>query len=267
MSRVILTCLVAFVLFLAVVGEAYADDVILPTGHMFFKPERLSVSTPIMTDIVSEGLDTSQRVSASGYAAIKSAGYSVVGRYLEITPDTGAPTYGAKVYFLTPDELYRAIDKEVGVFLIFEWGYSTKYIPSGYKAGVRDATIAQNALSKLNLPWSTVVYYSLDRATRISQANINEYFRGIRDTVSTSAYVGCYGSKAQLVALKKLDYISYLWHARWLDNNPYPLTWEQGWGCHMYQSTAIIRRGGVYCDQNWSFINNIGQIQPWISTE
>lgn len=206
---------------------------------------------------LSDGLDTSQRISDWGYETISNSNYKFVGRYLEISPDVGAPTWGGKIYYLTENEMGFAWENNVDIFLIFEWCLGRSRLPSGYSNGFEDATIAVNSLKKLGLPETTVVYYSLDAAPgRVSQYNINEYFRGINDVVSSWS-VGCYGSKAMLTELRELGYIKYLWYATWIDGNnvsPY------GWGATMYQRTWIIKVGGVYCDQNWNFRTYFGQV-------
>jgi hypothetical protein len=217
------------------------------------------VSPNLGTTVVLKGLDSSMRVT--NYPAVKAAGYGVMGRYLEIDQTTGAPGPGGKAYFLTKTELASAQAAGVGIFLIFEWYTVSSNLPITFAQGAGDAKIAQNALTVLGLPLTTPVYFSCDVAQgRCTILQIVDYFKGVNSVIGSPAWVGCYGSKAMLTSLKQLNLIKFLWHARWMDGNP-ALTYENGWGAQMYQSTALVYRGGAYCDQDSAFTTDIGQVR------
>lgn len=213
--------------------------------------ERLSASLPAPDaprgGAVALGLDTSQRPTAAGYQAIAAAGYEFMGRYLYIPG-------GSKIYPVTVQELANARAAGVGVFLIFEW-CDWSHLPSGYAAGQRDGRIAAESVAALGLPPDSAVYFSLDRTPNARQGAV-DYFRGVASTYPGA--IGCYGSQSQLLALRQAGLITYLWYATWMDGNNRPFS---GWGNQMYQRTIIKRVGGVYCDQNWAFTNELGGIE------
>jgi hypothetical protein len=229
------------------------------SGALAQEPVTHHVTLPaIPRTVQADGLDTSMRISAWGYRDIRDKGYSFVGRYLEVSPAT-AGEWGGKVYYLTADELTYSRAAGVGVFLIFEWCTGRLHPPTSYANGVRDATVALAALERLGLSSDNPVYYSLDSVPRATAAQVTAYFQGVRSLMPYYA-VGCYGSRAQLTALYGAGLIRYKWHARWMDNNPYPLSLEADWGMTMYQSSALVRAGGVWCDQNWA-LEPIGVVE------
>jgi hypothetical protein len=210
--------------------------------------ERLSASLPAPGALTGGagalGLDTSQRPTAAGYQAIAAGGYSFVGRYLYIPG-------GSKIYPVTVTELANARAAGVGLVLIFEWcDYTHK--PTSYAQGERDGRLAAEAVAALGLPPYTTVYFSLDRAPT---SDGRDYFRGVRSTYSGA--LGCYGSQAQLLRLQEAGLIEFLWYATWMDGNNI----APGWGEHFYQRIWIVKRGGVWCDQNWAFTQWIGAVR------
>lgn len=212
--------------------------ILLFTGLLF---GALFCAPALADTALSRGLDTSLRPSLRQYQAMHRAGYSFVGRYLFIPG-------GGKKYSVTRAELLNAKTAGVDVFLIFEWcSPARSLLPDDYTRGRKDGALAARALKSLVLPASTVVYFSLDRAPR-STTGALAYFQGVQTALGSSRYVGCYGSKAQLLALERAGLISYTWHARWMDNNPMPLD-ESMWD--MYQSTRLVYPGDVPCDQVW----------------
>jgi hypothetical protein len=197
---------------------------------------------------LSRGLDTSLRPTLAQYRAMHAASYEFMGRYLPIPG-------GSKIYPVTRAELKDARAAGVAVFLIFEW-CDYRHYPTSYAQGRIDGQLAQRALKGLGLYRGTAVYFSLDRG-HASIAQALEYFRGVRESMPLLG-VGCYGSKAQLLALQKAGLITYLWYAPWTDgNNLSPF----GWGAHLYQSTRYVYPGGVACDQNWSLVAEFGQVR------
>lgn len=226
-----------------------------PTRHRYLPPREYIQHTVPATATTCVGLDTSQRPTAAGYASIAAQGYRFMGRYLEISPAT-AGEWGGKVYYLTASELAGARQAGVELFLIFEWCDGRAHPETSFDAGARDAGIALRALGRLGLPPDTPVYYSLDAVPRATTAQVTAYFRGICSVVPVEA-IGCYGSQAQLLALRDAGLITYLWYATWMDGNNLEPT---GWGATMYQRCWVIQRGGVWCDQNWRLSEDIGGV-------
>ncbi|MBN1459237.1 MAG: DUF1906 domain-containing protein, partial [Armatimonadetes bacterium] len=128
------------------------------------------------------------------------------------------------------------------------------HLPSGYAAGERDGRIAAESVAALGLPPGTAVYFSLDRTPKATTKAL-QYFQGVNSTYPGA--IGCYGSQWQLTTLRSQGLITYLWYATWTDGNNLPFA---GWGNHMHQRTLIKRVGGVYCDQNWSYYGDVGQV-------
>lgn len=148
--------------------------------------------------------DTSTRLSANTASAMKSAGFTDVGRYL-----TNATT-GTLDKKMTPEEILILQDAGLKVFPIYQtYGGAASYFTR--QQGVLDATAASDAAEGLGFPANTCIYFAVDYDALMTDItdNIIPYFEGIKSRMGTSYVIGVYGPRAVCTALYKKGLTSY----------------------------------------------------------
>lgn len=180
-----------------------------------------------------------------GGAAIKTAGYGFVCRYLT----DGGPGLPGKL--LTPVE-YRDLQSS-GISIVVNFETTADRMLAGFDAGVQDASGADTVVRALGHPSDRPIYFSADfDATPAQQAEIDDYLRGCASVIGASR-VGVYGG--------------YWVVKRCLDNHTARWAWQTGaWSggnidprIHIYQRIGYVTVGGIQCDVNEARQADFGQ--------
>jgi hypothetical protein len=180
-----------------------------------------------------------------GGAAIRSAGYEFVCRYLS---DGGSSLPGK---LLTPAE-YADL-RAHGVAVVVNWETFADRMKAGFDAGVADARRADAQARAAGHPGDRPIMFSADwDASPADQARIDDYLHGAASVV-TGARVGVYGS--------------YYVCKRCLDNGTARWAWQTGaWSggqreprAHIYQRIGYVTVGGIQCDVNEALQDDFGQ--------
>lgn len=148
--------------------------------------------------------DTSTRLTLSVAKALKSAGYTDVGRYLT---NTKSGTLDKK---MTVEEIKIIQESGLKVFPIFQtYGGSSTYFTRNQ--GRKDAQEAKNAAQEFGFPPSSTIYFAVDYDALMADisSNIIPYFQGIKEIIGWSYKVGVYGPRAVCNRLLQNGLASY----------------------------------------------------------
>lgn len=130
--------------------------------------------------------DTSAEITDARAQALKNAGYSVVGRYINLNSWKGLQT----------GELQRILNAGLKLFFIYQEG-NNAINHFTYEKGVAQGTAASKAANHHKLPINTVIYFAVDFDVFEEQiANyIIPFFRGIKDSLSPNYRIGIYAPR------------------------------------------------------------------------
>jgi peptidoglycan hydrolase-like protein with peptidoglycan-binding domain len=133
--------------------------------------------------------DTRFPIDATNLAILKANGYTTVGRY--ITPGV----IDGVEKSMSLDELSLITEGGLSVFPIFEYGYDRSYFTEA--GGVNDGEWANQLAESLNLPYGTVIYFTVDFDALDADVttNVLPYFKGLSEELSTVYQVGIYGAR------------------------------------------------------------------------
>lgn len=148
-------------------------------------------------DRPATGCDCITEITASRAAALKDAGYQIVGRYLDEHLPPTDPFYLGKA--LKPGEPQTILDAGLRFFPIFQyngrelWNFT-------YEKGFNQGRIAHQKAVEYRIPPDTCVYFSVDYDAMDSEidSNIKPYFEGVKAAFADQGdrYVfGVYGSR------------------------------------------------------------------------
>ncbi|MFI6762829.1 glycoside hydrolase domain-containing protein [Micromonospora sp. NPDC050417] len=143
------------------------------------------------------GCDCITQITASRAAQLRTAGYQIVGRYLDehLPPDDEDFLNKA----LKPGEPQTILDAGLRLFPIFQWN-GTQLPNFTYPKGYDQGTVAHRKAVEHRIPVGTCIYFAVDYdALDVDiDSNINPYFRGVRDGLAAlgNRYsFGVYGSR------------------------------------------------------------------------
>lgn len=200
---------------------------------------------PIREDNMIKGLDYAG--GRPGGAAIKTAGYQFVVRYLS----DGGPTLPGKL--LTPAE---ADDLRAhGIEIVSNWETTATRMLSGFDAGVTDAQLAVAQVLKCGGRKDRPIYFSADwDATEAQQASINDYLRGTAKILGADS-VGIYGGYWPVSRALDAGVAKWAWQTEaWSGTNREPRA-----QLVQRNSLGYVHVGGVECDVNEAHATDYGQ--------
>ncbi|KAM7217960.1 DUF1906 domain containing protein [Rhypophila decipiens] len=148
-------------------------------------------------DRPATGADCITEITKSRGAALKAAGYQIVGRYLDENVAPTDPNYLGKA--LKPNEPQTILDAGLRFFPIFQYGGRSSTAFS-YDIGRSHAAIAHDKASGFRIPSGTCIYFAVDydALDEDVDSNILPYFRGVREVLQEKGgkYKHCvYGSR------------------------------------------------------------------------
>lgn len=176
-----------------------------------------------------------------GAAAIKTAGYDFVARYLT----DGGPGLPGKL--LTPAEFADLMANDVAVAFNFETT-ATRML-AGYDAGVADANTAASVVASLGVPPDRrIVYFSADWDVSLAeQSEVDDYLRGCASVIGLDR-VGIYGGFWPVSRALNNNTATWAWQtAAWSGGNREPRA-------HIYQRIGTVTVNGIECDVNEALI-------------
>jgi peptidoglycan hydrolase-like protein with peptidoglycan-binding domain len=181
--------------------------------------------------------DCSKTVTVARAQALKAAGYTTIGRYLENVPDDPNDNSTPLNKKLQPGELDIIFGAGLKVFPIFQWGGSTAGYFT-YARGWDEGLAAHHAAVGYGFDPGTVIYFAVDYdATQAEiDAQIVPYFRGVAGALTTKGnrFVhGVYGSR------NVCSQVSQTTYARW--------SFVSG------MSTGFSGNMGFALPENWAF--------------
>lgn len=148
-------------------------------------------------DRPATGCDCITEITASRAAALKDAGYRIVGRYLDEHLPPTDPFYLGKA--LKPGEPQTILDAGLRFFPIFQyngrelWNFT-------YEKGFDQGRIAHQKAVEYRIPPDTCIYFAVDYDAMDSEidSNIKPYFEGVKAAFEDQDYrydFGVYGSR------------------------------------------------------------------------
>lgn len=212
---------------------------------------------------VGTALDCASTITAPRAAAIKAAGYSIVGRYITNQPDV-TQFLDKKI---KPGELDTIFQAGLSLFPIFEEGGFYNYFSDGRdpviyftrEQGLKDGKKAHDAGKGYGLPDGTIIYWAVDTdATDAGIAqNVIPYFEGVQIALNraNSQYaVGVYGTRnvCTQVSSKGLAISSFIsgLSTGWSGNLGYRL--PPNWAFNQIQTVTLATgtTGQIEIDKN-----------------
>jgi hypothetical protein len=162
-------------------------------------------------------------------AAIKSAGYDAVLRYLSHTPEKN----------LTKPEAQALHAADLSIGLV--WETVADRAVSDQATGNQDRTDAEAMAADLGYPKRCVLFYAVDRD--VSAAVVAAYMQGV--AAEATHPVGVYGSLRVCNGLRKAGHVQYLWQT-------------EAWSgtavskhAHLYQRVKVTKKKlPDGCDEN-----------------
>ncbi|SPF33824.1 hypothetical protein SBF1_1240004 [Candidatus Desulfosporosinus infrequens] len=184
-----------------------------------------------------EVMDCATRLNSQTAAAVKTAGITVVGRYLGYVTEGWSKA-------ITQDELSAIHTAGLSVVLIWE-GNPTSVGYFTAAQGVADAKQAITEGEYIGTPKGTAIYFTVDYdAQSADMAAIVQYFSGVRESLAGQYLVGAYGSFSVLTALKSSPYApdKYWQTYAWSGGAVFP--------SNIYQFQNSVTIGGVSADED-----------------
>ncbi len=135
--------------------------------------------------------DTATRLTASTAAALKSAGYEEVGRYLTNVDGSALDKK------MTDEELQIIEAAGLKVFPIFQtYGGEASYFTN--EQGQSDAAEAKAAAQGFGFPATSVIYFAVDYDVLMADisSNIIPYFEGVNSAMGGAYQIGVYGPRS-----------------------------------------------------------------------
>ena len=148
-------------------------------------------------DRPATGCDCITEITSARGAALKAAGYQIVGRYLDENVAPSDPKYLGKA--LKPNEPQTILNAGLRFFPIFQYG-GRSAAGFSYDIGRSHASIAHDKATGFRIPSGTCIYFAVDydALDEDVDSNILPYFRGVRDALQDKGakYRHCvYGSR------------------------------------------------------------------------
>jgi peptidoglycan hydrolase-like protein with peptidoglycan-binding domain len=148
-------------------------------------------------DRPATGCDCITEITSARGAALKAAGYQIVGRYLDENVPPTDPHYLGKA--LKPNEPQTILDAGLRFFPIFQYG-GRDASSFTYDSGSSHGAIAHDKAAGFRIPAGTCIYFAVDydALDEDVDSSIIPYFRGVRDALQSkgSRYKYCvYGSR------------------------------------------------------------------------
>lgn len=149
------------------------------------------------TDRPGTGCDCIKQITAERGAQLWSAGYRIVGRYLDEHLPPGDPYFLDKA--LKPGEPQAILDAGLRLLPIFQYN-GTQLFNFTYQKGFDQSQIAHQKAVEHCLPPDTCIYFAVDYDAMDSEidSNVKPFFEGVRDGLADlgSRYAfGAYGSR------------------------------------------------------------------------
>ncbi|MER7455772.1 glycoside hydrolase domain-containing protein [Micromonospora sp. NPDC126480] len=143
------------------------------------------------------GCDCITQITATRAAQLRTAGYQIVGRYLDEHLPPTDEYYLDKA--LKPGEPQTILDAGLSFFPIFQYN-GTQLVNFTYQKGYDQGRIAHQKAVEHRIPAGACIYFAVDYdALDVDiDTHINPYFRGVRDGLAElgNRYVfGVYGSR------------------------------------------------------------------------
>lgn len=148
------------------------------------------------TSRTATAFDTATKLTETTALALKTAGYTEVGRYLTNTPG------GTLDKKLTIEEIEIIGQAGIKIFPIFQTsGREASYF--GLYQGRQDGYKAKEAARNFGFPVQTVIYFAVDYDVLTAEIteNIIPYFTGISEVMEGVYKIGVYGPRAVCSAL------------------------------------------------------------------
>ncbi|HEV2189538.1 MAG TPA: DUF1906 domain-containing protein [Stellaceae bacterium] len=208
---------------------------------------------------MAKGFDTTENCGSQA-AAIKTAGYDFVARYLS---QSSWKRIGA-------NEANQLTTAGLGIVLVYEDGPTGADYFSNGRGQVDAARAAQQALA-LDAPADTAIYFAVDYDASNADLSgpINQYFQGVNSGLSSFAgsgnpryRAGVYGSGATCMAITGAGLASLGWLAQ-----------ATGWSGHGAYTGWAISQGmpgtacGMSVDPDTAVDGNYGAIPGAAGTE
>ncbi|MEU5908493.1 glycoside hydrolase domain-containing protein [Micromonospora sp. NPDC047467] len=167
------------------------------TGHNDYTTWAQLLVSSGDTDRPATGCDCITEITAARAAALKSAGYRIVGRYLDEHLPPTDPYYLGKA--LKPGEPQTIIDAGLRFFPIFQYN-GRELFNFTYEKGFDQAWAAYQKSLEHRIPAGTCIYFAVDYDAMDSEidSNIKPYFEGVKALLSNhgNPYTfGVYGSR------------------------------------------------------------------------
>ncbi|MCT3306779.1 glycoside hydrolase domain-containing protein [Lactiplantibacillus pentosus] len=139
--------------------------------------------------------DTSHQIDANEAAALSSAGYKYVGRYLTGTAGTGSSEVDKN---LTTSEISILIDAGLKIFPIYQDGASDDEDYFTQTKGSSDGRKAGLAAMQLGFPDDTIIYFAVDVDIQDGDiaGTVEPYFTGVANGINSFGFkVGIYATR------------------------------------------------------------------------
>ncbi|HCW04226.1 MAG TPA: hypothetical protein DGK91_06690 [Clostridium sp.] len=211
----------------------------------------------VVADIAKKGFDTYGALSLSQYQQFKEDGYSFVARYYSTTDSAKN---------LTKDEAQAASEAGLELLAVYQ-DYNNKADLFNYEYGVTQATEAIKQAIEVGQPPSvegkgSAIYFAVDEKNvgDIPLANIEEYFKGIKDTMDKFTGndpdkrrwdIGVYGNYRVVKYLQeKMGSDLYLWQTSM--GKGQENYFSKYFNYDIYQNLHEVYRNGVFIDENYT---------------
>ncbi|MDT6967254.1 glycoside hydrolase domain-containing protein [Lactiplantibacillus pentosus] len=139
--------------------------------------------------------DTSHQINASEAAALSSAGYEYIGRYLTGTAGTGDDEVDKN---LTTSEISLLTDAGLKIFPIYQDGASDSEDYFTESKGSSDGRKAGLAAMELGFPDDTIIYFAVDVDIQDGDiaGTVAQYFTGVASGISSFDFkIGIYATR------------------------------------------------------------------------
>ncbi|MGK5521149.1 glycoside hydrolase domain-containing protein [Micromonospora sp. URMC 107] len=167
------------------------------TGHNDYTTWAQLLVSSGDTDRPATGCDCITEITATRAAALKTAGYQIVGRYLDEHLPPTDPDYLGKA--LKPGEPQTILNAGLRFFPIFQyngrelWNFT-------YEKGFDQGWIAHQKAIEYRIPAGTCIYFAVDYDAMDSEidSNIKPYFEGVKTVFAGQGNryrFGVYGSR------------------------------------------------------------------------
>jgi len=211
----------------------------------------------VVPDLAQRGFDTYGSLPLNQYEQFKRDGYSFVARYYSTTDSAKR---------LTREEAQAASQAGLQLVAVYQ-DYNNKAELFNYEYGVAQSTEAIKQAIEVGQPPSvegkpSAIYFAVDERNvgDIPLENIEEYFRGIKDTMDKFSAndpaqrrwdIGVYGDYRIVKHLQeKLGSELYVWQTSM--GTGQPNYYSKYFNYNIYQNLHEINRNGISIDENYS---------------